>query len=473
MNRRFIYSMLILLCPLLTMLLAAQDDLAETVTFNGYTLRYPTGWQILDQEYSIALAGDNELVIVMLPDELESFGVPFEDDLETALTIAAKEALGQGEAPESLEFGEIGGREAAWFEFVEDNGDRSFIVMVRLSDGKIAALGAASREAEQVLDTETILAIAGTLDLSEKRKPPIPELTNTVTFTSGVSFGYTDFWQYEETEPAATFVVLNAPDFRSYVQVYDLAALFEGMTFDMQFYIDTYAESAHTTWGGEFAAEQLEMIDFDGREAAVYRFVGEQNEEAAHVIVVITTLSNGQYGMVTAYSLGTPPESYESDVVAIARSVDIEGETDDVGNTPADEWTRDQDFSGVTLAVLNGVSQQTPYTVKDFANLYGNDTFDLGFFIETYANEAHTEWGGTFDTGNITHTDYKDRATALYKFDGESEDGLVEAIVVVMQLSEDWYGLVVASSLGAQEISYEDDLLELAFALDAEALMEE
>ncbi|HEX2906951.1 MAG TPA: hypothetical protein VHO69_08835 [Phototrophicaceae bacterium] len=345
------------LIAILVLLLAvvptfAQDaeaiELPQTYEGDGVIFQYPEDLEMLGVGEGLSFGTEDLVFTVLTPTMAEL--IEFDNTVELAEGMDAMLELynaNLGEDAEPLTADEVetveldDEREALVLPYTNETTNAGLLALVQSSDEIILGLDAyfSDLEVEEFSEEDTALyvAILTTLDTSdveesmdveiadagdEEDTGEAVELPNTYEFPTGITFGYTDNWKIMSEDPL--LVVLSpANDLEaSFIQIFDLGAMFGGTDLGMEMMLQTYGSGAASTWGDtDFSVDKFEMTEINGYEAGIYTFEGTQNDSPATVYLVILNVGEGSYVSVQAYSVGTVPDYFLDDVIATSETV--------------------------------------------------------------------------------------------------------------------------------------------------------
>jgi hypothetical protein len=468
--------------------LVAQEALTNTYDANGVIFDYPDGWEVMKVEDMIALASEDTLGFTMTPVTLQRRGLELGDDLNESIR-AIFEGLNEDARvtfdADAVKHLSLGGREAVRYDFA-DYGNPSVLLAIRLRDGSIGAFGiVAWTEELQADDEATLLAVAATFDVSESS---IDESTNTdgsmFTFPSGVGFDYPDGWTIDETMTSDTDVVLNGPQFTR-LMVVDLQALADYANMSLEaalaFMVSYYSE----TFEFDIKESTQETVDFDGREATVYRFESPTDDEAASGILVITTNHDGDYqGLVMAHSLNLLTKHFEVEVLVVAESLDMYEETESVasdhsdsaGNsytfpscatfTYSDDWTLAEPGDNENIVKLDGPTLASLLFVFDLEALIGETDKSIEALMNEYAKSYVTDFGIEFEEDNYETLNFDGHEAMIYPFEGMFAGRLTTGLFMITTYSDGSYGQVIGINGDQSWKNFRTEVLAIAESLD-------
>lgn len=144
-------------------------------------------------------------------------------------------------------------------------------------------------------------------------------LTNSYSFPTGITFSYPGDYVIQSESDIVTIVQL--PNTPSFVQVYDLSALFGDTNMGLEFYQSTYGGGAASTWNFPFTPADFQDVTVNGVALSVLDFVGTQNDQATTGAVVLVPLANGTYTYVQSYAVGSEPPNFRDITLAVAASI--------------------------------------------------------------------------------------------------------------------------------------------------------
>lgn len=103
--------------------------------------------------------------------------------------------------------------------------------------------------------------------------------------------------------------------------MYEVKSLFGDMDMGLDFFKQTYGQTAAATWGFAFAPENFVEETVNGRTLSVLRFEGTQTGEPVTGAVVIVPLQSGGHTYSIAYGLPPVFPTLIDDVLAVTASI--------------------------------------------------------------------------------------------------------------------------------------------------------
>lgn len=324
------------------------------------------------------------------------------------------------------------------------------------------------------------------------------------SFPNGYGFAYSaDTWKLDEATVSDFFVMLQAKEaFATFLQVYELTNLYGGMEMELDFVLETYGNNAAGTWAFDFAVDDFEAVDIDGRELYVLAFEGTQNDSSVAGYIVVVPYSTEGYGQITTYAVGDPPENYEESVLAIAASFDIEALdiTDAVANTPhgeaeeepaevvelgdvdlpnrftfsggaeflyPDTWVLNEDTASDFFAMLQAEDAAAAFLqVNELTSLFGGMEMELDTLLEIYGDMAADSWSFDFAVEDFKTIEVNSRELLVLAFESIQDDRPVTGYVVIVPYSSSGHGQIMAYAFDAPPDNFERDVLAVAASFD-------